>query len=183
MQRSIPWVCLVAFSGVLAFAPTASATIITVDVAEFTWTVDGASCGQTSPDDCLSIFSLTYLWNGPTPFPVVSGSVDVDGAPLGNFLPLDPGAPFDQLLTGGVPATAQASIAFFFGSQQTLLGPVMDPSSAGLFDATGVPGLSGASHLFQFQFDDTVATVPEPASFATVAFAVLAVWRARSRRR
>lgn len=184
MRKPFPVLGAVAFAVVLAFASTARAAIITIDVAEFRWTVDGSDCVETSPGDCLSSFSLTYLWNGPIPFPVVSGAVDVDGSPFGTFFPLDASLPFDQLSIGGVPTSAQATIGFTFAGPQSLTSPLLVSSSAGLFETSGSPSATGLFHLFQFDYDDNTPTaVPEPATIGLLSLGLLAARRQLRARR
>ena len=181
MPKAIAGVRFLTFVAILAPAAPARAALITIDVAEFRWTVEGAFCDEANPQDCLSSFSLTYLWSGPAPSPIVSGKAEADSAPVGDFFPLDPSLTFDQLLYSGVPATAEGSISFFFGGPRTLTSPLLS-SSLGLFEAGGTPSLTGQSHLFQFEFDDAPTAVPEPGSLALLTLGLLAAQRARTRR-
>ena len=86
----------------VASANVASADPITVDVAEFRWNVFGDTVNLLVPtsDDCLSQFTLTYLWNGLAAQPVVSGELALDGSFFGFFFDLDSSFPVDQFDAG-----------------------------------------------------------------------------------
>ena len=178
MRLSLPVLCLAAIATVALSAKVASADPITVDVAEFRWNVLGDTCDPLVPtsDDCLSQFTLTYLWNGPTPEPVLSGELAIDGSFFGSFFDLDPSFPVDQFNLAGVPTTAQASISFLFGTTQVPMSVELTPSSA-LFTPDGV------FHLFTFTYDDGAQSVPEPSTLALAGLGVLTAWRARRRTR
>ena len=178
MRLSLRVLCLAAMVILVASANVASADPITVDVAEFRWNVFGDTCDPLVPtsDDCLSQFTLTYLWNGPAPEPVVSGELALDGSFFGSFVDLDSSFPVDQFNVAGVPTTAQASISFLFGSTLVPMSVVLAPSSA-LFTP------EGAFHLFTFEYDDGVQSVPEPSTLALASLGLLAAWRTRRRAR
>ena len=174
MRLSLP--LSIAFTALLATASAANASPITLNVAEFRWNVVGGTCNPLEPtsDDCLSSFSLTYLWDGPTSGPVVSGNLSIDGAFFGTFFDLDPFMSFDQFSVAGVPTTAEASISFLFGSPISLTA-VLNPSAA-------IYTPEGAFHLFQHTYDDgNTQSVPEPSVLALVSLGLLAAWRSRAR--
>ena len=184
-QRSASFLGWLALSVLIGSARPAGAATITIDVAEFRWNV--VECDASRPDDCLSLFSLTYLWTAspppaPIPEPPVSGELSIDATSFGSFLELSPGSPFDQLFAGGVPSTAQASIGFFFGGARTLTSPLLDASMAGLFEPTGEPSANGLFHVFQFAFEETPSAVPEPATVTLLGVGLLAALRSRRRR-
>lgn len=167
---------ITAFAAVLATTSLATAAPITVNVAEFRWNVVGDTCDPTEPisDSCLSLFSLTYLWDDPTPEPVVSGQLSIDGTSFGSFFDLDPFLTFDQFALPGVPTTAQASISFMFGGQI--------PLSAVLSSSSAIFTPEGVFHVFQHTYDDGVpVSVPEPSTLALASLGLLAVWRSRTR--
>ena len=166
----------IAFTALLATASAANASVITLPVAEFRWNVVGDTCNQLEPtsDSCLSLFSLTYLWEDPLSAPVISGNLSLDGAFFGTFFDLDPFMPFDQFSVAGVPTSAEASISFLFGSQISL-SAVLDPSTA-------IYTPEGAFQLF-YTYDDGNPTqsVPEPSVLALVSLGLLGAWRSRAR--
>ncbi len=175
MRLSLSW--SIAFTALLATASVAQASPITLNVAEFRWNVVGDTCNPQEPtsDDCLSAFSLTYLWDSPTPGPLVSGNLAIDGAFFGTFFDLDPFTTFDQFSVAGVPTTAEASISFLFGSAISLTA-VLNPSAA-------IYTPEGAFHVFQHTYDDGNPTqsVPEPSVLALVSLGLLGAWRSRAR--
>lgn len=161
---------------VLAASSLATAAPITVNVAEFRWNVVGEACDPNEPtsDTCLSLFSLTYLWDGPPPEPVVSGELAIDGVSFGSFFDLNPSLTFDQFALPGVPTTAQASISFLFGGQVSL-SALLNPS-AEIFTPEGI------FHVFQHTYDDGIpVSVPEPSTLALASLGLLAAWRSRAR--
>lgn len=173
MRLSLP--LSIAFTALLATASAANASVITLPVAEFRWNVVGDTCNQLGPTsaDCLSLFTLTYLWDGPVPGPVVSGNLSIDGAFFGTFFDIDPFMPFDQFSVAGVPTSAEASISFLFGSLISL-NAVLDPSTA-------IYTPEGAFHLFYTYDDGNTQSVPEPSVLALVSLGLLAAWRSRAR--
>lgn len=180
-----------AIVGVLGAGSHAEAALITVDVAEVTWILEGDSCTSATPDDCNSVFTLSYLWTvagnpGPLPAPTVSGSLDVDGTPI-DFFDVNAGSPIDMVslvLFGisGVPATASATISFNFPGPRSIgpqgLAPITD-----LFSTDGTPSALGIATLFSFEYDDSPAPIPEPSTLALVAAGLVAARRRALRAR
>lgn len=171
----------VVLAGVLLSAQRAEATLVTVDVAEVIWTVEGTGCSDSNTGACESIFLFTYLWTGPGVI-TITGSVDLDppNAVLLALGSIDDVPGFDQNSTSGVPSSPQVSISFSFLGNQTL-GPIGFVGD--LFDTSGDPTFTGASAFFTFEYDDAALPVPEPSTLAFVTLGVLTLNRARARMR
>lgn len=185
-MRLLRWSVL-ALAGLFLSASTADAAVITIDVAEVTWTVEGVDCSTAEPDLCLSVFTLKYLWldgldPGPDPAPtLISGEFFVDGGSAITFDPVDPITfTSTSVPVPGLPGSANATVFFEFLGTQTI-GPNDLIPVADLFLDDGTPSPLGIAALFQFEFDDSTIPVPEPSALALVTLGLIAVSRRRRR--
>jgi hypothetical protein len=137
-------------------ATVASAS--TINVAEFRWdTLDefGAPCAGGGADPlCLSIFTLTNIWDGPAPGATLFNNRL--SLPSGDqfFFDLAAAFPFqfDQLAEVGIPAFAATSVSFLFGGDLISLGVT----------------LTQPDTFAVLQFTPGQVPVPEPGTFGLV---------------
>jgi len=134
-----------------------------ITVAEFRWDVFTDSSVPEDPFT-LSFFSLTSLWDGPTPVTLFNNELLLPGEEPSLFDDLDPGG-FSQQVVFGIPGSASTNVSFIFEGQTVTL------------DATTTAGSFAV-----LTFDPT--TVPEPGTLGLLAIGgVLLGLRPRRRRR
>lgn len=182
-MRNVVAACLTGYLGLMASAPAAAATIT---VAEATWIVEGDTCFVDTPEDCLSVFSLQYLWidpaNAAAPPTDLRGDIAAGAsAPLpaiGSFGPVDAATPIDAFSLPGLFDLAEVTL-FFTLSAPVTLGPQLLVGD--LFDANGAPDLLGRFAIFEFEVDDPPNSVPEPGPLVLLLLALPLLWALRRR--
>jgi hypothetical protein len=166
-----------------------NAAASTITVASFSWDVlfddPGVPCDEAD-SECVPIppstflsYSLTDLWDGPNPAPLLTNnSLTLPDVSL-PFLDLVAGFPcasgladspcsFDQIALEGVPAFATATVSFLFDGQPiTLAATLTEPNSVALLQFTPVP----------------VTPVPEPGTLALTMLGAATLVRRRFLRR
>lgn len=146
---------------------------------------DAATCTSSTPDDCLAVFTLDYLWPFDSEYSALAPDtlfgdftatirgetyltefLAVPNDVTGDVVYSDTFSPFVL----GAPSSASASIAFLF-----LGTPHAETQSFDLQNLfmSELPNPDGLLLTYRFELDD-VAVVPEPSTLSLLALGLVA---------